>query len=297
MFTARRAISEFSIATESSYGSLAQTVLERGRKAGVVGEHGHTMGELPTVADAVRLCRRLGDPSFDLSMLAEGNVSVRADSDTFWVKASGHSMTTLDESGMSRVRFGPILEAYDRDMGDSAVSELLLGAKLSDSPKPSVETFMHAWLLTLPEVNVVGHTHPTSVLSLVCLDDARDLCDQRLFPDEIVCCGPATVWVPYVDPGLPLAKAIRSAVVSYVDWHTEIPKIIWMQNHGLIALGRNTSEVEAATRMADKAARVWLGILASGKKAVTLSKGQIDRIHKRPDEHERQKLLWSVKQG
>ena len=34
----------------------------------------------------------------------------------------------------------------------------------------------------------------------------------RLFPDEIVCCGVESVFVPYTDPCLKLSQAIKTAV-------------------------------------------------------------------------------------
>ena len=35
---------------------------------------------------------------------------------------------------------------------------------------------------------------------------------RRLFPDEIVCCGVESVFVPYTDPCLKLSQAIKTAV-------------------------------------------------------------------------------------
>jgi rhamnose utilization protein RhaD (predicted bifunctional aldolase and dehydrogenase) len=162
---------------------------------------------------------------------------------------------------------------------------------------PSVETFMHAFLLGLPDVQVIAHTHPTPLLSLLSLEGVATIASQRLFPDEIVCCGPASCFVPYVDPGLPLAVAIQRSVTEFVEKRGEAPKTIWLENHGLIALGRNVKDAESATFMAVKAARVWLGALSSGRALKTLTPEQIDRIHTRPDEHYRQRLLWAVGRG
>lgn len=164
--------------------------------------------------------------------------------------------------------------------------------------RPSVEAFMHAWLLTLPGVEFVGHVHPTAVLSLVCSPDAQGLCRMRFFPDEVVCCGVATAWVSYVDPGLPLAAKIRDSVTHFVKEHGETPKVIWMQNHGLIALGRSPLEVETAILINVKASRMILmagGLGAVEKdKIVPLSPATVERIRTRPDEHYRQQLLWKT---
>lgn len=150
---------------------------------------------------------------------------------------------------------------------------------------------MHAFLLSLPGVIFVGHTHPTPLLSLLSTTKSKELATQRLFPDEIVCCGPETVFVPYTDPGLPLAKAIMSGVEDYIARREETPKTIWLENHGLIALGQTANEVLSATLMSVKAARVWLNGFASGLELKPLTAEQINRIHTRPDEHYRQELL------
>jgi rhamnose utilization protein RhaD (predicted bifunctional aldolase and dehydrogenase) len=97
--------------------------------------------------------------------------------------------------------------------------------------------------------------------------------------------------VPYVDPGLPLARAIKASVAEFHHQHGMIPKTIWLQNHGLICPAKSVRDVESATYMSAKAARAWLGALSSGRPIVPMSQAAIDRIHTRPDEHFRQKLI------
>lgn len=243
----------------------------------------------------VSMSQTIGRLEEDQIILAEGNTSCRADEHTFFVKASGKSLCGCDAGAFVRVRFAPILESLKRDrLEDEEVKALLEGSLAEPGPLlPSVETFMHADLLSLPDVAFVGHCHATPLLSLLCLTDAKELAKKRLFPDEIVLCGPEAVWVDYCDPGFQLAKAIRSAVLAYIDRRGERPKTIWMRNHGLIVLGSNASEVESGMRMQVKAARVLLGAISSGREVTFLTDEQVERIHRRPDEHYRQKLLWA----
>lgn len=245
----------------------------------------------------IELSRTLGDPEAGLAILAEGNTSKRDGADQFWVKASGNSLCGIGPDGFVRVRSEPLLAALDGpELSDEAV-RTLLSSSVECGPEgllPSVEAFMHAFLLTLPGVEVVGHTHPPSLLSLLCLDQARDLADKRIFPDEIVCCGPAACWVDYHDPGLPLAKELRKAARGFDERFGAPPKTIWLQNHGLIALGASESEVLAATRMQVKAASVLLAALQTGAGVRFLTAEEIERIHTRPDEHYRQRFLWGA---
>ena len=57
----------------------------------------------------IAMSRVLGDPALDYAILGEGNSSARIDEDTFWVKASGAEMRTIEAGGFVQVRFEPVL--------------------------------------------------------------------------------------------------------------------------------------------------------------------------------------------
>jgi len=257
--------------------------------------------DLP-LAPLLNLAHELGNEARRLAILGEGNVSMSVptgvgeggrEEATFFVKASGSSLATLSPEGLTECRFGGLIEALDStSMSDAEVEAALLASRVAAEAarKPSVEAMFHAWLLTLPDVNFVGHTHPVAVNAILCSERARDFAAQRLFPDEIVCCGAASVLVPYVDPGLVLAQAIRRAVLAFVEARGTAPRVILLENHGLIALGATAPAVLATTLMATKAAEVFLAAAALGGPRF-LSAEQVARIAGRPDEHYREKVL------
>ncbi len=242
--------------------------------------------------ELLSLSRELGNPDRHLAILAEGNTSARGPAETFWVKGSGHNLSTLTSHGIASCRAAELLSLLDRKkVTDEEMTAALLAARTDPAaPKPSVEAVFHAWLLTLPDVNFVGHTHPVSVNSLLCTRHGRTFARRRIFPDEIVCCGAESVYVPYCDPGLKLAQAIRSETTAYLRRRGEVPRVILLENHGLIALGKSGPAVLAATLMADKAARIFLGAAATGPIRF-LTPAHVARIAGRPDEHHRQKIL------
>lgn len=242
--------------------------------------------------ELLHLAHSLASPDRDMAILAEGNVSARADAETFLIKGSGQQMSSLRAEGLSRVRLGAIWAAIHQSFDSDEAVRAALNSACVEGPPPSTETFMHAALLGLPGVSFVGHTHPTPLLSLLCLKDARDWAYRRLFPDEIVCCGPASCFVPYVAPGLELARAINREIEFFRDRFGVNPKTFWLENHGLIAVGANAKEVEGACLMSVKAARVVLGALQTGKEIKWLSDEEISHIYNWPDEHARQKALW-----
>ena len=240
----------------------------------------------------LNLSRELGREERGLAILGEGNTSARLDADTFAVKSSGKNLATLGEDGLSECRFDKILPLFDEQgLADTAIDDRLLAARVRpEQGKPSVEALFHAYFLTLPGVEYVGHTHAVSVDAILCSGAAATFAENRLFPDEIVCCGPALVLVPYTDPGVPLAAAIRRETEKFIQKHQVQPRVVLLENHGLVTLGGTPGAVLAAMLMAEKAARIFLGAAALGGPRF-LTSDQVKRIGGRPDEHYRQRAL------
>jgi rhamnose utilization protein RhaD (predicted bifunctional aldolase and dehydrogenase) len=246
-----------------------------------------------TLKQLVALSNSLGRPENDYVILGEGNTSTRLDEQSFYVKASGTELRTITERGFVQVSFERVLGLMAREgLTDADVKAGLSAAKVDpDAPgHPSVETLLHALCLNLPGINWVGHTHPIAINALTCSVGFEAAYAGRIFPDEIVLCGPAPVIVPYTDPGVPLARETWTRISRYIDEYNEQPRIILIQNHGLIVLGKTAQQVEDTTAMAVKAARILLGTYAAGGPNF-LSEHDVARIHTRPDElYRRQKL-------
>ncbi|MEM9882165.1 MAG: class II aldolase/adducin family protein [Planctomycetota bacterium] len=249
------------------------------------------------IDELLELSHALGDPARQMAILGEGNTSVRADHDSFWVKASGSELRTLRPEQVVRVSFAACAKMLEAAAGgktftDDEVKDALLAAVVEggDGVRPSVETVLHAALLQQPGVSFVGHTHPTAINALTCSDRFGDALTKRLFPDQIVVCGESAVLVPYVDPGLPLALEVRDGCVAYRKRYGESPKTVFMRNHGFIALGMSAKQVLQVSQMAVKSAEVLGGALAVGEPTF-MTDTQVARIAGRDDEHYRQKVL------
>jgi rhamnose utilization protein RhaD (predicted bifunctional aldolase and dehydrogenase) len=238
----------------------------------------------------------LGDPTRDFAILGEGNTSARADANTFWVKASGAHMGGINADGFVQVRFDKVMELLDSsDLSDENVKAGLDAAKVDPNVtvRPSVETTLHALALQIENVNFVGHTHPTAVNAILCSQKAEEAIAGSLFPDMVVYCGPAPAYVPITDPGVLLARAVKKSITEYQDNYGYSPKVILMQNHGLIALGATASQVQAITSMYVKAARILLNTYLLGGPHF-LSDDTVARIDNRGDiNYRRQK--WGIK--
>lgn len=234
----------------------------------------------------VEMTRALGQPHMEYTIIGEGNTSFRESDDVFWIKASGQGMNGITADGFVAVRLAPILDLLDHPPSDSAlIQEAMMSARVdqTNSRRPSVEVTFHAMLLADCNVNYIGHTHPIAVNRLMCSTRAEQFALNRLFPDEVVLCGPRSVFVPYLDPGMPLAHGIRQRVHKYMDEFGEAPKVILMANHGVIVLGQSPTEILNVTAMCVKAAHIFAGACAVGA-PVFMSQADIAHIYKRPDE-------------
>ncbi len=241
----------------------------------------------------VAMSRFLGVPEHHLAILGEGNTSARLDEKHFYIKASGTTLQTIQKSDFLCVQMEPVLALLnDSSATDTDVLETLQSAKINsqDNRMPSVETILHAVLYQYPQYMFIGHTHPVYVNSILCSQRAEEYIQGRTCPDHIVVLGRKSVFIPYVDPGLVLARTVRDKVKEFVETEGYLPKAIFMENHGLIAIGPTTSKVQAITLMAEKCAQIVVGSAVCGGPKF-LSESAIRRIDTRPDEHYRQKLL------
>ena len=240
----------------------------------------------------LKLSHALGDPRRQLAILGEGNASARLDEATFLVKASGTNLETLRAEDVVACRAEILLPLLDQDgISDREVGSALMQSRAdAGAKKPSVESLFHALLLTLPGVGFVGHTHALAVNSILCSPRAREFAEKRILPDEIVCCDTESVFVSYADPGLRLAQHIRDGVNGFVQKHQRSPRVVLLENHGIITLGRTIEAVLAAMFMAEKVAAIWLGAAALGGPQF-LPAPEVARIARRPDEELRQKIL------
>jgi rhamnose utilization protein RhaD (predicted bifunctional aldolase and dehydrogenase) len=237
----------------------------------------------------VELSRTLGEPSRDLVILAEGNTSIRTEQDRMLVKASGSVLGTAAEEDFVEVDTRAMLDLVNDEAAGEDDVERVFGA-IGGGRRPSVEAMLHAICLGIGGASVVGHTHPVPVNILLCSPQAERMSSDVLFPEQVVILGRNPVYVPYTDPGLTLARAVQREMLRRIELDGAPPKVIYLGNHGIFALGRSAAEVLQITAMAVKVSRILGGALAVGG-VQTLSEHDVARIDGRPDEIYRRQIL------
>ncbi|MEO7350092.1 MAG: class II aldolase/adducin family protein [Terrimesophilobacter sp.] len=235
------------------------------------------------------LARELGRMDREWAILAEGNCSLLTENLEVHVKASGAEMANATQADFVSVPHAELLALIDDPTaGDDEVREVFDAVQArSAGRRPSVEALLHAVCLDLPGVAVVGHTHPIPVNAILCSSTPDLLTRGALFPDQIVVLGTSPLLVPYVDPGLRLAQEVRRMLR---DRETGVPRVIYLQNHGMFALGRHEAEVLQITEMAVKVARVLIGAASIGGPSF-MEHAEVARIDTRPDELIRRAVL------
>jgi ribulose-5-phosphate 4-epimerase/fuculose-1-phosphate aldolase len=186
------------------------------------------------------------------TICGEGNLSVRVDENSFLIKASGTSLHTLSKEDLTLCNTNGV--------------QIELSHK-----KPSIETSFHAWIMkTFPKVNFIAHTHPPHTTKILCSESIYDFANHRWFPDQIVRNGTKSCVVPYAPPGESILKLVEKHVSNFIDDEGFFPKLILLQNHGIITASTSKKDCAAATLMCEKSADIFIGAkLLGGVKFLT----------------------------
>ncbi|MRX44028.1 class II aldolase/adducin family protein [Agromyces kandeliae] len=236
------------------------------------------------------LSRSLGAPAMDAALLGEGNTSVR-EGDTMLVKASGAVLGQATPDDFVRVDLREAIDLIaDEAAGDAEVDAFFSAVAEREGRRPSVEALLHVVLYESTPARVIAHSHPTAVNALLCSEHPELLVEGALFPDQIVVLGSSPMLVPYIDPGLKLAREVRALLRGHVEAHGQPPTVVYLRNHGMFAAGATPTQVLGMTAMAQKCARALIGAAAVGGVRF-MPADEVARIDSRPDEKYRRALL------
>ena len=175
---------------------------------------------------------------FDLVQAGGGNSSAKLDEHCMLIKASGISLAEVStDAGYVSIDYSLIrkfiadkhFSSTDRKEREILAAQLMAESKLSSMGQPSIETFLHALLNTY-----TLHTHPISVNVLTAKEN---------WQSELASIWPDAIFVAYHTPGIDLALALAEQIDHYQSLNGEKPKVIFLQNHGLIISSANPEEV------------------------------------------------------
>jgi rhamnose utilization protein RhaD (predicted bifunctional aldolase and dehydrogenase)/NAD(P)-dependent dehydrogenase (short-subunit alcohol dehydrogenase family) len=183
----------------------------------------------------VQLSRRIGE-NHRLVQPGGGNTSIKTDG-VLLVKGSGTDLRTIGPAGFTRLDLARLATLLGAErMSDAEMMRFMAGCMLADGPTPSVETPLHALL----SHRVIAHTHDVATMSLTNVGDGTA---ERLLKELF---GQSIVYVPYVRPGFPLAKAVRDLSPRL----TAEAEGLALAHHGLVVWGDDAAScAERVTRI------------------------------------------------
>ena len=211
--------------------------------------------------ELVALTRALGEPKRDLVILAEGNTSRALPDGRVVVKASGANMASVTAEDFVAVDVEPLVElARDPGTTQEALSAALDAGEVDGRHRRgSIEALVHVVMHALNPAGsprlYVGHTHPTDVVGLLASVHAAGAWADWVYSDEAVVIG-RPLFVPYASPGIELGRLVLREVERRVSESGELPALVLLANHGIIAAAPTAGAVEGISAMAVKGARV-----------------------------------------
>ena len=180
---------------------------------------------------------------FDLVQAAGGNSSVKLKNNEMLIKASGFLLSEVHEnSGYSKVDIEKIINILknediknesDKKKREAYAKKLVEEATLDLKNRPSIETLLHSTLY-----KYTLHTHPIVVNMIVIQKEWKEILLSIFKNEEIAL-------VVYKTPGVELALELDRVINTLKI----IPKIIFLQNHGLIITSDNIADIQKLTEL------------------------------------------------
>lgn len=221
------------------------------------------MSELfPQNNELLGLAHWVGTHPSRLAIGSEGTVAATLPNGTFAVSAAQANLSRLESGSLVEL---DLAKARALIALEDVTPEQLAENQINPAaPKPCADALAYADLFAFEGVHFAAHTQPIPINQVICSPRARQFSDRRNLPHEILACGQASVLVPFMPPGLPLAKEMRRKIALWRDRYKTTPKLILIQNHGMIALGETVEEVQNITEMAVKYAEIFVGAAMMG---------------------------------
>ena len=188
--------------------------------------------EMDELDKLVYMSRLIGeDPS--LVLWGGGNTSIKVterdfrdrDVPAMWIKGSGSDLKSMVRRQFPRLNLDDILPLFQRESMSDEDMVAYLESCLMDpgSPRPSIETLLHAFL---PYMSV-AHSHADAVVALTNNQDAEAVL-KSVFGNEVAV-------VEYLRPGFKLSQLVGLALER-----TPSIRGVVLVNHGLFTWGDDT---------------------------------------------------------
>jgi len=237
--------------------------------------------------ELIELTRSLGRPERELAILAEGNTSELISDGRLVVKASGSNLATATAADFVTVEVEALAALLTRPgtTQEEVTAALDAGMVGGRRRRASIEALVHVAVQAVAPVAFIGHTHPTAVLGLLASVHSETAYQDWVYSDEAIVLG-RPLYVPYAPPGLELGRVFSAALRQRVEATGELPQLVLLGNHGIVAIAPTAAGVDGISAMAVKGAQVR-AIAYSVGGLVPIPAASIDKFFARGDIGER----------
>ncbi len=207
------------------------------------------------ISTLIKMSKYAGE-RFDLVQAGGGNTSVKFDTNKMHIKASGYLLSEMNrQKGFTTVDINKVLSILedehimsikDKRDKDSNASERLTASQIAVGDRPSIETYLHALLY-----KYTFHVHAIAVNVILSQKDWKLKAAEL---DENALC------IRYETPGIELALELKKQLAIYKKSKGLLPKVIFLQNHGLIVSSDDYSDIENITESVVCKAEELIGV-------------------------------------
>lgn len=197
----------------------------------------------------------------DITQGGGGNTSAKLNDELMAVKASGFALKQVtDKEGYVVVNYKNIKKYYDevdlssgvdyeKDSVEFAKRNVVRMEGLKDL-RPSVEAGFHSVLK-----KYVIHTHSVYANIICCATNGKDLLNNIYSNKDY-----GFIWIPYINPGFSLTLKIKEQIEKYVKNKNQFPKVVFMENHGLIVTADDCEECIELNEKVNEAIKEYFNI-------------------------------------
>ena len=213
------------------------------------------------LSELIELSHTLGRHPSRMVLWDEGSCAVRSGPELFVSRRGAYvaALTAGDMVGMDLAKTAELVSL--ENLPEDALADARSGG---GSLNPSMDAILYAYLFSLDETKFAVHVQPVEVDQLISSPRARQFAERRTVAHEVISRGVSSLLVAYADPGLPLAREVKRKLAIWRDRFKMMPRLIMIQNHGMIVTGNNQEEILRVAEMTIKSAQIFIGAAIMG---------------------------------
>jgi len=191
----------------------------------------------------------------------EGACAVRSGANLM-VSRRGAYLTALTAGDMVEMDLVKTTELMSLDaVSDEDLAEVQVGAT---TLRPALDAILFAYLFSLDDTKYAVHVQPVEINQIIGSPRARQFAERRTIAHEVISRGVSSLLVTYADPGVPLAKEVKRKLALWRDRYKVMPRLLLIQNHGMIVMGNSQEEILRVAEMTLKSAQIFIGAAVMG---------------------------------